>query len=416
MRRLATCCFAVIALHVVDDNFLQPQPGASAADHLVSGLVPLALLTLAAMAYRRGQGARQAAVALVAGVFGVVTGIEAAYYTIDGRVSGDDYTGLAALVAGVALIAVAGATFWRTRRMDGSRGRRYLLRALLAAAAVVIAFAVGLPVGVAYIGTHVGRLPAAPIDFGPTAENVTLTTSDGVALAASYIPSRNRAAVIAFPGRSGPQAHARMLARHGYGVLLFDQRGDGDSEGDPNALGWDGEKDVMAAVAYLKRRADVDPRRIGGIGLSVGGEILLQTAAHTKDLRAVVSEGAGSRSIGEELERGGADKWLGDAQIAAMISAGMTVFSNHLPPPHLNDLVPKIAPRSIFLIYTTHGVDTEDLNPEYFRLAHEPKRIWKIPEASHTGGIEARPREYERRVVGFFDHALLGPPTRRGAA
>jgi len=25
-----------------------------------------------------------------------------------------------------------------------------------------------------------------------------------------------------------------------------------------------------------------------------------------------------------------------------------------------------------------------------------------------TGGIEARPAEYERRIVGFFDEALLG--------
>lgn len=32
---------------------------------------------------------------------------------------------------------------------------------------------------------------------------------------------------------------------------------------------------------------------------------------------------------------------------------------------------------------------------------------WEIPEASHTGGITARPDEYERRVVGFFDRALL---------
>ena len=31
----------VIALHVIDDSFLQPQPGTSAGDHLVSGLVPL---------------------------------------------------------------------------------------------------------------------------------------------------------------------------------------------------------------------------------------------------------------------------------------------------------------------------------------------------------------------------------------
>ncbi len=30
-----------------------------------------------------------------------------------------------------------------------------------------------------------------------------------------------------------------------------------------------------------------------------------------------------------------------------------------------------------------------------------------VPEAGHTGGYAARPAEYERRVVGFFDRALL---------
>ena len=51
--RLARGALAVVALHVADDNFLQPQPGTSAADHLVSGLVPLAVLALAAWAYPR---------------------------------------------------------------------------------------------------------------------------------------------------------------------------------------------------------------------------------------------------------------------------------------------------------------------------------------------------------------------------
>ena len=32
---------------------------------------------------------------------------------------------------------------------------------------------------------------------------------------------------------------------------------------------------------------------------------------------------------------------------------------------------------------------------------------WEIPESGRTGGIEARPPEYERRVVGFFERALL---------
>ena len=48
-------------------------------------------------------------------------------------------------------------------------------------------------------------------------------------------------------------------------------------------------------------------------------------------------------------------------------------------------------------------------NPKYYAAAGQPKQIWEIPEAAHTGGIEARPKEYERRVIGFFDRALLEP-------
>ena len=65
--------------------------------------------------------------------------------------------------------------------------------------------------------------------------------------------------MISFPGRNGPQRQARMLARHGYGVLLFDRRGEGRSEGEPNGFGWGGDEDIKAAIAYLKTRADVDP-------------------------------------------------------------------------------------------------------------------------------------------------------------
>ena len=65
--------------------------------------------------------------------------------------------------------------------------------------------------------------------------------------------------MIVFPGRSGPQKHARMLIRHGYGVLLFDRRGEGASEGEPNAFGWIGDRDLHAAAAFLRSRPDVDP-------------------------------------------------------------------------------------------------------------------------------------------------------------
>ena len=58
--------------------------------------------------------------------------------------------------------------------------------------------------------------------------------------------------MISFPGRAGSQSRAKILADHGYGVLLFDRRGEGESEGDPNLLGWQGERDIHAAVKDLR--------------------------------------------------------------------------------------------------------------------------------------------------------------------
>ena len=38
------------------------------------------------------------------------------------------------------------------------------------------------------------------------------------------------------------------------------------------------ERDVLAALEFLKARPDVDPERIGGLGLSVGGEMMIEAA------------------------------------------------------------------------------------------------------------------------------------------
>ena len=45
-----------IAVHVIDDNFAQPNPGTTAGDHLVSGLVPLAVLALVDLGCTRACG------------------------------------------------------------------------------------------------------------------------------------------------------------------------------------------------------------------------------------------------------------------------------------------------------------------------------------------------------------------------
>jgi hypothetical protein len=404
---LVAVAVATVGLHVADDNFLQPQPGTSAGDHLVSGLVPLAFLLGAAAVYGRLRAGARASIALFLGFFGVLAGTEAVYYTQAVGPSGDDYTGLLSIPAGLLLLGVGAATLWRSRKTGGRRWWRYVRRLVIAGATVFAAVALLVPFAIGYIVTHTLRAEVPRADLGAAYENVEFTTSDGLRLKGWYIPSRNGAAVISFPGRASSQKRAKLLARHGYGVLLFDRRGEGESEGDPNAFGWQGERDIRAAAAYLRSRSDVDPERIGGIGLSVGGEMMIEAAAESTALEAIVSEGASSRSVRDELANR-ASSWQ-EIVGNAVATAATALFTNNLPPASLKSLVPKIAPRSVLFVYGERGQPAErPANRAFYAAAQEPKAIWEVHGSGHIGGTEAQPREYERRIVAFFDRSLLG--------
>jgi hypothetical protein len=403
---LARVALGAVALHTLDDAFLQPNPGTSTADHLAGGLIPTALLLTTAWAYPRLRAGFRATLAFVFGFFALLSSTEAVYYTNAVGPSGDDYTGLLAIPAGFVLLALGAVTLWRSRRTDDRVWWRYPRRALLTVGALLAASVLVIPVSVSYVVTHVGRAEVPRADLGAPHENVEFTTSDGLLLKGWYIRSQNGAAVISFPGRASSQKRAKILARHGYGVLIFDRRGEGESEGDPNTFGWQGERDVHAAVKFLQSRPDVDPERIGAIGLSVGGEMLIEAAAESKALKAIVSEGASGRSVRDDLANPGG-KWqnvLGDG----IATIGTALFTSNVPPADLKSLVPRIGSRAAFFIYGERGQPVEKpANTAFYKAARGPKAIWEVPGSGHIGGIDARPAEYERRVAGFFDRALL---------
>ena len=311
-----------------------------------------------------------------------------------------------AIPAGLLLLGVGAVTLWRSRRRTGTMHRRIVRRSLLVVAAALAAFFVVQPVLFAYAVTHIQRAAVPEDALGVPHEDVSFTTSDGLRLQGWYIPSRNGAAVVDFPGRLGTQAHARVLAKHGYGVLLFDRRGEGASEGDPNTFGWHGERDLHAAAAYLQSRSDVDPNRIGAIGLSVGGEMLIRAAANSDVFKAIVSEGASGQSVRDGIANGEvSDETLADSAI----TLATALFTNDLPPPSLKSEVAKIAPTVVFFIYGVHGQGGTETGPNkgFYAAAREPKQIWEVPDGQHIAGITTRPQEYERRVIRFFDEALL---------
>jgi uncharacterized protein len=403
----ARAALGIVALHMVDDAFLQPNPGTSPADHLASGLIPTAALVAAAWGYPRLRAGFRAVVAFLFGFLGLLGGSEALGYAAQSGMSGDDYTGLLSLVAGLGLLGVGAATLWRSRRTDDHRAWRYPRRLLLAAGGLAVAFVFALPITVGYFFTHVGRADVPAAKLGAAHEDVSFETSDGLTLRGWFVPSKNGATVISFPGRKGPQKQARLLIKHGYGVLLFDRRGEGESDGDPNGYGWTGGRDIHAAVRFLQQRSDVDPDRIGGLGLSVGGEMMIQAAAESTALKAIVSEGGSGRSVRDTIANPGT-RW---DEVVSMATAALStaLFSNDTPPATLEGLSARIAPRSVFFIYAKHGQGGSETQPNrnFYANAGQPKQIWEVPEGDHTRGIDVRPKEYERRVVGFFDRALL---------
>ena len=301
------------------------------------------------------------------------------------------------------LIGLGAVTLWKSRRTDDRLWWRYLRRLLLVAVSLFAMLAVLIPVTVAYVVTHAGRATVPAADLGAPYEDVEFTTPDGLRLKGWYIRSRNGAAVISFPGRASSQKRAKLLARHGYGVLIFDRRGEGESEGDPNTFGWQGERDVHGAVAFLQRQPDVDPARIGGIGLSVGGEMMIEAAAESSELKAIVTEGASSRSVRDEIANGSGWQELIGNSVATTATA---VFTGNLPPRTLRSLVPQIT-GAVFFVYGEHGQPAErPANHAFYKRARGPKAIWEVPGSGHIGGTEARPAEYERRITQFFDRWL----------
>ena len=393
------------AVPIVDDNFVHAEPGTSAGDHLMSGLVPLAVLGALGALYPHLRAGLRAATSMTLGAIVFAVGVPGVYYLRDGTGAFDHYTALLAFPAGVILLASGPVILWNTRKTGGSRRRRYLRRSLNAAIAAVaaplICVLLVFPIAFPYGYVHVGNTTSIP-ELGVGEEAVTVTTSDSLALEAAYIPSKNRAAMIVYPGATRIE-QALMLARYGYGVLLLVPRGQGSSEGD--IVRWAGDTDLLAGAGFLQSRPDVDDDRIGAIGFSIGGEQLLEAAARSTAIKAVVSEGAGGR-VGE-TDASGAFRPLIQSSMFVM-TAATTVFQNHGPHPRIEERIGLIAPRSVFLIYAVPGIGEEDIRqPKFYAAAGMPKAIWRVPGSDHTGGLEAQPTEYERRVIEFLDRALL---------
>ncbi len=239
--------------------------------------------------------------------------------------------------------------------------------------------------------------------------DITLTTSDNVQLAAWYIPPTNGAVIIlvhgAGHGRQSVRGHAEMLAGQGFGVLAINARGFGDSEGSINRFGWQGTLDVGAAVAYLENQPDVEA--IGGLGISMGGEILLGASSAYPQIEAIISDGATSRSV-EEYQALPKNESIWRNFTNRVLTLSVRLLSGDAPPKPLLDSMME-ADTTRFLYIAAGDVDTEiEFNERFLdQVGAERAALWVVPDVGHTGGFGKYREEYEARVIEFFETNLV---------
>ena len=392
----------LVLVHALDDAFVHRGAGLGLGQHAFAGLIAVVLSVAGVLAFPSLRPGLRAALAFSFGVLAIVNGTLHLIHIEKYGAAGSDVTGALAVAGGIVLVALAVTIPWRHR---GAAARPWLGRVVAVPAFLLGVLFVLAPVGAGIVASHKWR---EPVGEPPSAayRDVAFEASDGLDIKGWYRPSENGAAVLVVHGgssdRKGSLTHAEMLAAHGYGVLVYDARGRGESDGSENNYGWDWAKDIDGALAFLQQHDEVDPDRIAALGLSTGADVLIEVAASRDDVAALVADGAaaGSFEDGQRLNGTGlatAPSWLMFATIG--------VLTGDRPGPPLEEAIPRVQSPTLLV---SAGTSLErDFNVHYDEAAGTaPVEHWNLPDANHTDAIYEQREAYERRVVSFLDEAL----------
>lgn len=267
--------------------------------------------------------------------------------------------------------------------------------ALLVASAILLARLTGVAESIAYWPS---REPfATPAIY----EDVWITTDDGLRLHAWFMPARNlppgeqAPAILHVHGNAGNisshQSFSDFLTLRGFHVLIFDYRNYGRSDPGrtrrPQLLA-----DTRAALDALLARPEVDPDRVGVLGVSLGTAFALETAAADTRVRAVatVSAFSGWQSIASDIL-----PIVGPLLIRPGVDA--------------TTAAPRLADRPLLIM---HGERDEIIPLRHAAIIHAaaiqagvPAELWTHPRGDHNSFLQTVP-EARDRLEQFFRSTL----------
>lgn len=288
-------------------------------------------------------------------------------------------------------------------------------------------------------------------------EDVTFF-ADGLRLAGHFYWPADRPgpfpAIVFCAGYTGTkdslEGAVEALVDSGYGLLAFDHRGWGDSEGVRDAIHpHEQVRDIRAALSYLEGRADIDADRLGLVGNSFGGGNATVVAALDERVRCAVSVlGVGDghqwlREMRSEWDwqdflaevrddrirrANGGEERLVDPTESIMIASperralkgsgtdARTPFScaesilEHRPA----EFAAGISPRAMLWICAERDtVASAALSRLCFDAAGEPRKLVVLPTDEHYGAYEAyRATIDEHTLTWLAEHMAPRPSVR----
>lgn len=271
-----------------------------------------------------------------------------------------------------------------------------------------------LPYILGTLYVHRFKIPngVSPLAFaGRSYEDVTFTTEDGLTLRGWFIPapsgSSSRCLLICHglgANRSNFLAYLPVGDALRANVLMFDFRGHGESDGHTISFGALEERDVRAAVDYLRVQRPAESRELIGLGISMGSSGLIGAAAKvTPPLHAVVVDSAFARAV--ELT----DQVLAKfpAFTRPLISGPGVLFASL----ETGCWLPAVRPEEWVAglrcpVLVIHAEADELIPAEHARRLHrraaDPKGLWVTRTGGHGSALSAGV-EYQQRITEFVD-------------
>jgi pimeloyl-ACP methyl ester carboxylesterase len=295
--------------------------------------------------------------------------------------------------------------------------RRKVVVVAVAASLFVLGVWGLLPAVRAYTLLRNNRPQIAPntSGIGIPVQDVSFSASDGARLEGWLaVASPHAPTIILVHGFKGSRVDmlpwARFLYAAGYNVLLFDERGCGQSDGWGITLGTREPDDVIGAVRYLEGRADLTNKRYGALGISLGAGVVLLAAAQVKTLVAVVADSAWTDER-PQLDRMSSVP-AGRVSVPVLpyeLALVDLLIGGRLEDTRPLQIIGQISPRAVFLIHSADDQNSTTPPSGEMRLyaaAGQPKLQWIAPSGGHAGALAAHTGEYERRVLAFFAQYL----------